>query len=345
MKAGIAGIGFMGWIHYLAYQQSKAAELVAVQSRNEAKRSGDWRGIQGNFGPPGEQIDLGEIAAYETFEELLADDSVDVIDICLPPNLHADAAVKALEAGKHVLCEKPMALNPADCDRMMDAASAAGKMLMVAHVLPFFREYTAAREIIASGKYGNLLGGHFRRVISDPTWIDNFYDPEGAGGPLVDLHVHDAHLIRMLFGMPVRVCSQGRMRGEVVEYCTTQFHYDDPSLVVSANGGVIHQQGRGFMHGFEIHLEQATLHFEFSFYADEPEGSALKILTPDGKVERPELPEMTDIDAFTAQLDEAAAAIASGKESAVLSAGLARDALVLCQRQTTSVRERRAVDV
>jgi len=345
MKAGIAGIGFMGWIHYLAYQQTSNATLKAVQSRNEAKRAGDWRGIQGNFGPPGRQIELGDIAAYETFEQLLADESIDVVDICLPPNLHAAAAVQALEAGKHVLCEKPMALTVEECDRMMAAAETAGRMLMVAHVLPFFKEYTAARGIIRSGKYGNLLGGHFRRVISDPTWIENFYDPQGAGGPLVDLHVHDAHLIRMLFGMPVRVTSQGRMRGEVVEYCTTQFQYDDPSLVVSANSGVIHQQGRGFMHGFEIHLEQATLHFEFSFYADEPESSALKILTPDGKVERPELPELTDIDSFAAQLDEAAAAVASGQPSNILSAGLARDALLLCQRQTASVRERRTIDV
>jgi len=345
MQAGIAGIGFMGWIHYLAYQQSDKAHLKAVQSRDAGKRAGDWRGIQGNFGPPGEQIELGDIAAHETFEQLLADDNVELVDICLPPNLHADATIKALEAGKHVLCEKPMALNVADCDRMMAAAENARRMLMVAHVLPFFREFAAAREIISSGKYGSLQGGHFRRVISNPTWIENFYDPQGAGGPLIDLHVHDAHLIRMLLGMPVRVASQGRMRGEVVEYCTTQFHYDDPSLVVSANSGVIHQQGRGFMHGFEIHLEQATLHFEFSFYADEPEYSALKILTPDGKVERPALAEMSDIDAFTAQLNEAAAAVASGQPSPILSASLARDALVLCQRQTTSVRERRIINV
>ena len=85
LRFGIAGIGFMGMIHYLAYQKVDGAKVTAIASRDPKKRAGDWRGIQGNFGPPGEEMDLGDIVAHETIDQLLADPNVDVVDITLPP--------------------------------------------------------------------------------------------------------------------------------------------------------------------------------------------------------------------------------------------------------------------
>ena len=82
MRAAIVGVGFMGWIHYLAYQRSKHAELAGFCSRDAAKRAGDWRGIQGNFGPPGDQIDVTGLSIHATLDELLADSTIDLIDIC-----------------------------------------------------------------------------------------------------------------------------------------------------------------------------------------------------------------------------------------------------------------------
>ena len=128
LKSAIVGVGFMGWIHYLAYQRSKSAELKAFCSRNPQKRAGDWTGIQGNFGPPGEQIAVDNLSVYESLEEVLADPDIDLVDICLPPNLHVDAVCKALKAGKHVLCEKPLGLNTSDCDTIMSAADAANQL-------------------------------------------------------------------------------------------------------------------------------------------------------------------------------------------------------------------------
>src|SRR6188474_711731 len=83
---GIAGIGFMGWIHWLAYKQVDGMNVKAICTRDPQKRSGDWRGIQGNFGPPGEQVNLSGVRAYSEFDELLHDASIDLIDICLPPH-------------------------------------------------------------------------------------------------------------------------------------------------------------------------------------------------------------------------------------------------------------------
>ncbi len=255
IHVGIAGVGFMGWIHWLAYRASRGIRVAAIATRDPKRRAGDWRGIQGNFGPPGEQVDLSGVRACERLEELLRDPSIDLVDLCLPPHLHAEATLQALAAGKHVFVEKPMALTTEDCDRMVEAARKAGKQLLVGHVLPFFPEYAEARRLIEEGRHGKVLGGSFKRVISDPAWLKDFYDPGKIGGPLVDLHVHDAHLIRLLFGMPTSVTSQGRMRGDVVEYCHSMFRFPEPSLVVSAASGVINQQGRAFTHGFEIHLE------------------------------------------------------------------------------------------
>lgn len=336
-RVGIVGIGFMGWIHYLAYQNVSDAKIAAICTRDPKKLSGDWRGIQGNFGPPGEVVDLSGIACYDSFDKLLADPDIDVIDNCLPPHLHTETSIRALQAGKHVFCEKPMALTTDDCVKMVQAAEEADRRMLVGHVLPYFPEYLEARKVIDSGKYGKLIGGNFLRVISDPQWIPDFYDPARVGGPLVDLHVHDAHLIRMLFGMPRALYSNGRMRGKVVEYCNTGFQFDDPDLVVTATSGVVNQQGRPFTHGYEIHLEKATLHFEYAACGDGDELMPLKLLDADGNVQRPTLPEAGPTTAFESEIEEVLRCVSTGETSPVLSGELARDAILLCHKQTESV--------
>jgi predicted dehydrogenase len=347
LRVGIAGIGFMGWIHYLAYQKAKGVKPAAVCTRDAKKLAGDWRGIQGNFGPPGKEVDLSRVAKYSQLADLLADPAIDLVDLCLPPNLHCEAAIAALKAGKHVFVEKPMALTAADCDKMVAAARKAGKQILVGHVLPLLPEYAVARKAVASGKYGKLLGGHFKRVISDPSWLKDFFNPAKVGGPLVDLHVHDAHFIRLLFGMPTAVTSQGRMRGEVVEYCVSQFQFADPALVVSAASGVINQQGRSFTHGFEIHLERATLYFDLAVLAGgKLQITPLTLLDSKGKAEQPALPPGDPmLAAFEAEIKEVAQSITSGKTSALLSGDLARDAIVLCHKQTQAVRTGKTVRV
>ncbi len=79
-----------------------------------------------------------------------------------------------------------MALTTADCKKMVAAAEAAGKQLFVGHVLPFLPEYAYALKLNNNGRYGRAIGGSFKRVISDPLWLKDFYDPAVAGGPLID---------------------------------------------------------------------------------------------------------------------------------------------------------------
>jgi predicted dehydrogenase len=350
INVGVAGIGFMGWIHYLAYEKVGSARITAVASRSPTKLAGDWSEIQGNFGPPGRQVDLGGIKTYSDLNELLTDPDIDLIDNCLPPHLHADFSIRALEAGKHVFCEKPMALTTADCDRMVATADRVGKQIMVGHVLPFFPEYAFARKVADSGEYGRLIGGSFKRVIADPLWLDDFFDADSVGGPLVDLHVHDAHFIRLMFGMPTTLFSQGRLRGDVVEHCSTLFGFSDPQLAVMATSGVINQQGRDFTHAYELHFEQATLQFEFAAFKDAAELMPLKVLVADASepaamVLRPELGEGDPVRAFEAEIEEVARALETNSPSPLLSGALARDAIHLCHLQTESVTRRAQVDV
>src|SRR3954454_18820778 len=149
---GIVGLGFMGMIHYLAARTLTGGRVVALCSRDPRKLAGDWTSIQGNFGPRGTQMDLSGQALHSDAAGILADPSVDLIDLCVPNDEHAALAIRALEAGKHVLVEKPIALTTADADAMVAAAAATGRLLMVAHVLPFFPEFAFAAEAVHSGR-------------------------------------------------------------------------------------------------------------------------------------------------------------------------------------------------
>jgi predicted dehydrogenase len=339
VRIGIVGIGFMGMIHYLATKRLRGARLAAVCSRDPKKLAGDWRGIRGNFGPPGEVVDLGGVKKYDRLEAMLADPDIDLIDVCNPTDKHPATANAALIAGKHVLVEKAIALTPQDAAAMVALSKKAGKLLMVAHVLPFFPEFAYAAEAVRGGAHGKLLGGHFKRVISRPDWSADIGDAAKTGGPAVDLHIHDTHFIRLLCGMPVFVFSSGVIEGDAVAYLTTQYLYNVGAPAVSCSSGAVAQKGRPFVHGYELYLERATLVYESG-------ATPLTVLTADGKAEQPKLEGGGDpITAFARELQTAVDAVASGREPDLLSGGLARDALVLCHKEIESVRTGTAVAI
>ncbi len=332
MRAGIVGVGFMSWIHYLAYQRSDIAELVSFCSRDEAKRGGDWTGIKGNFGPPGEQIDVSDLNVYETLDDMLKDDSIDLVDICLPPSLHPEAIEKCLAAGKTVLCEKPLALDAITSQRLAKLGS-DGKLL-VAHILPFMPEFKLLVDAAQDQRWGKAVAGRFKRAISPPDWIPDFYDRSSVGGPLVDLHVHDAHLIRLLFGMPTAAHTASRQKNGAVMFYESVFEFDDNEVAVSAGGGVIDSPARGFTHGYDVSFEQATVQFEFAAYAD---GSTnlipVTIMHADGSVERPQLGDGDPVSAFVSEIDAAAKSVDQNERSMILDASIAADALEICEMQ------------
>ncbi|MBX9624812.1 MAG: Gfo/Idh/MocA family oxidoreductase [Gemmataceae bacterium] len=339
VRIGIVGVGFMGRIHYLAGQPLAGAKVTAICSRDPAKRAGDWSNTRGNFGPEPGRVDLAGVKAYADVAEPLADPEIDLIDICTVTDQHAPLAVRALDAGKHVLVEKAIALSPADADAMLAAAKRNGKLLMVAHVLPFFPEFKFAAEAIRSGKYGKVLAAHLTRVIARPDWSADIGDAAKTGGPAVDLHIHDTHFIGLVCGVPREVFAVGTVEGDAVTYLTTSYLYGPGGPAVTCSSGAVCMPGRPFVHGFEIYLEKATLVYSSA-------GPALTLLTADGKSEQPAVTGSGDpLAAFTDELQTAVEAIRTGREPALLSGRLARDALVLCHREIESVKTGRPVAV
>lgn len=333
VRIGIVGIGFMGRIHFLASQNLRGGRVTAICSRDPKKLSGDWSGTRGNFGPEPGCVDLTGITPYDTLDAMLANPDIDLIDICNTTTHHPETAIRALNAGKHVLVEKAIALHPEQADEMLAVAKRTGKLLMVAHVLPFFPEFRYAAEAVKSGTYGPLLGAHFTRVIAKPDWSAEIGDAKATGGPAVDLHIHDTHFIGLLAGVPKGLFSVGREQNGAVNYLSTSYLYGPGGPAITCSSGAVAMPGRPFVHGFEIYLEKATL--SHSSAGNLP----LTVYPKEGDTFQPELPGGGDpIAAFTAELQAAVDGVTSNSEPAWLSGQLARDALMLCYKECESVR-------
>jgi predicted dehydrogenase len=121
LKVGIIGMGMMGWFHARRYLAMADAELVAIADVTP-ERLEATEAVVGNLADAGQAADLDALARYGDGSALIAEADVDVVDICLPSFLHAPYTIEALNAGRHVICEKPMALGVDEADRMIDAA-------------------------------------------------------------------------------------------------------------------------------------------------------------------------------------------------------------------------------
>src|SRR5688500_8200090 len=131
VRIGIVGLGFMAATHIRAYQKVAAAEIAALCSPSGRHLDGDFTTVAGNIntGDP-LKLDVSNIKCLRNFEEMIAMPDLDLIDICTPTASHPALAIAALKAGKHVLCEKPMARTSAAAKEMVAAAKAAGRILM-----------------------------------------------------------------------------------------------------------------------------------------------------------------------------------------------------------------------
>jgi predicted dehydrogenase len=263
---------------------------------------------------------------------MLADPAIDMIDICTVTDQHTTLAIEALNAGKHVLVEKAIALTAEDADAMLSAAKRNGRLLMVAHVLPFFPEFAYAAKVIRESTFGKLVAAHFNRVIAKPDWSAGIADAAKTGGPAVDLHIHDTHFIGLVAGVPHGVFSTGVVEQDAVTYVSTQYLYGPGGPSVTCTSGAVAVSGRPFVHGFEIHLERGTL-------VHSSDGKPLTLYKPDGTSEVVTLSGDGDpVNAFTDEIQTAIDGVMANKEPAILSGQLARDSLVLCHKEIESVK-------
>ena len=152
----------------------------------------------------------------------------DILDICLPTYLHAEVALKAMERGIHVLCEKPVSLHREDVARLYEAAKRNNVRFMVAQVLRFWPEYVALKEIYDSGRYGKLLSGCMTRLGQCPKWSWDGWMKDEARSGLVpfDLHIHDLDFMVYAFGRPKRAIPFRARRPEQ-DVLTVVYDYGD----------------------------------------------------------------------------------------------------------------------
>ena len=188
---GFVGGGGISNVHLTALSKRDDAQIVCIADVNpdtakaqaEKYQAGGW--VTDN-------------------REMLATPGIDAVVVCTPTFLHAEPAIAAAQAGKHLLCEKPMAMTLADCDRMMAASEAAGKYLMIAFVRRFCNEWLKLREILQAGTLGHPVLWRGVSGSSGPRspW---FLDAEKGGGPFIDGCVHDWDFARFTFGEVAQV--------------------------------------------------------------------------------------------------------------------------------------------
>ena len=330
---GIVGMGFMGLTHLNASQTLKGGAVVAFVTADPRKARGDFRSVRGNFGNGGGRVNVKAYNVYPSLDQLLADDSVDLVDICLPSHLHASAATRALRGGKHVLVEKPMALTLADTQRMMRSAQSSGNLLMVAQVLKFFPEFSALEKGIRTKQWGELLALHMRRIIAKPNWGGSWFaDSSKSGGMVVDLHIHDTDYLVYLFGKPRSVTSHGIVRNRQVDYLRTTYHYKKShGPLLTSEAGWINGASLAFEHGFDAFFENASLHFN-STHTPRP-------LLYQGKKAR-EL-KLGSKDGVAVQMEQAVKTVRSAEVPPGLSPSNAAIALEVCRAEEKAVRSKR----
>jgi predicted dehydrogenase len=261
MRIAVLGLGFMGSTHARAWRQIPGAELAAVASRDPRRLAGDFSGIQGNLGGDGGQLDFSAVARYASAEEAVLDPAVEAVDVCLPTNLHERITVLALGAGKHVLVEKPMALDGSAADRMIAAAERHGRVLMAAQVVRFIPPYRAAADILRSGRLGAVRAAIFRRRCAAPAWSAWLTDPAQSGGGVFDLLIHDIDYCLHLFGKPEAVTAAGfEDLPHGVDWILAQLWY--PAIgAVAISGGWHHPAAYPFSMAFTIVSDGGTLDF------------------------------------------------------------------------------------
>ncbi|RZU39095.1 Gfo/Idh/MocA family protein [Edaphobacter modestus] len=229
MKLALLGYGFMGGAHLAAIQRIDGVTVKSVSSRTRPSNPGPTRGnLNLKSGPL-----PGDVVWHPDWREILKDPEIDAVDVCLPTDLHKEVVLAALSAGKHVFCEKPMAIHSEDCDVILAAAEVSGHIFMVGQVLRFMYPYRYAADFIKEVGHDAVSRCVLRRRTGYPDWGGWLGKEERSGGAILDLLSHDLDQALSLFGAPkwVRAVSQGP-----VDTMKATLQYED-GFVVQVEGG------------------------------------------------------------------------------------------------------------
>lgn len=269
LKIGIIGCGFMGRMHGTVYGLLDKVDLVAcvdINPETAKKYSAEF-----------------SVNSYTSLEEMLTHEEVDVIDICVPTYLHKEFTIKSAQAGKDIVCEKPMALTVEDAQEMITACNQSKVRLMIAHCIRFWPEYAYLKELIDSKKYGNLLYLNLTRYGEFPHWSSNNWlaDATKSGGAALDMHIHDTDYALFVMGEPDKIHSCGIRDEKGMSYICSDYQYKD--AIVHLEGGWNFPPKTPFRMTFRANFEYAAALME---------GSALTIYPKTGEPFSPAFAQM-----------------------------------------------------
>jgi predicted dehydrogenase len=271
INIAVLGLGFMGQTHLRAYAAARAlgydCRVVAVADRSPERLTG-LSASAGNlaYGVAADRLfDPKTTRTYTDPDELFADPSVDLLSICTHTDTHALYAISALKAGKHVLCEKPIALDPVDVRSVAEAAYRYNRLCMPAMCMRFWPGWSWLKARVDDHTLGNLRSLTLQRLSSPPDWGTDFYrNTARSGGALADLHIHDADFIYHLLGKPEEVTSTGTLM-----HISTLYRYPEsgsrhyPAHVL-AEGAQDYAPGFGFKMRYVAAFDRATADFDIA---------------------------------------------------------------------------------
>ena len=262
VRVGVVGLGMMGLTHLDVYRKHSNVEIVAICDSDADRLSGKAQAAGNIEGQAMSAVAaLEDVERISDFNQLIQHPNIDLIDVCLPTDLHVRFGKAVLEAGYHLMVEKPLARHAADGFELLQAARQAKGITFVAHCMRFWPGWTWLRDVIQEQRYGKVLSAKFHRLVNHPG--GPFYcDGSRSGGAALDLHIHDTDFVQFCFGMPSAVTSFGYSKvTNEPDHILTHYRYDDVPLV-TAEGSWAMSDGYVFNHGFTANFERATAVFD-----------------------------------------------------------------------------------
>ena len=222
IKIGLIGCGFMGTMHANCYNAIDGVQVVAVADVRRDKAEA--------------LAALSDAKIYATGMELIENETLDAIDICLPTYLHASHAEAAMRKCKNVFIEKPVALTVKECERLLKVQKETGAGVQVGQVIRFWDEYVWLKDLIDSKNYGEVQNAAFRRMSPRPDgWEHWFLDSDKSGGAALDLHIHDVDYMLYVFGEPKSFSTVLAHGGERNSYVATVADYFGKSVLIEGS--------------------------------------------------------------------------------------------------------------
>jgi len=340
INVGIMGLGFMAATHIKAYRQIPEARIHAICNPSGRCLDGDLTKVGGNINANDPvRLDVSKVKATREFNELLRDPAIDLIDICTPTLQHPEMLTAALRAGKHVICEKPLARNSGLAKQMVEASRQAKTFAMPAMCLRFWPEWAWLKKAIEQNTYGKVLSARFRRVAEPPTWGKKHF-PQGSssGGALLDLHIHDVDFVQFCFGKPRRVFATGYTKYTgAIDHVVAQYEVVS-GAIVHAEGSWAMTPGFGFSMGYTVNFENATADYDLVRAPD----NLLRLFRPGHP---PETMKCLGPDGYVGELQHIFECIQKGKAPSVVTMEDGLTAIQICEAEEKSISLRSPVEV